>query len=198
MLRIADAEAVEGQNLVFTVELDRAATAQVKVDYATSDGTATSHPNATDGADYMAASGSDAHGWSEWAHMNSELAEVLVGAGGVTFLAWIVWETKASIDRRRKRATAPAGGTPNMTQSVNIYAKRNGQATKTCRVGRLVESGSMCGAPINLGRYDADKQVIYLNTVHRPLSISTRNPKVTISDLTSWLDKNGILAPMND
>ena len=50
-LSIADATADEGARLAFTVTLDRAATADVTVDYATSDGTATA------GEDYTATSG---------------------------------------------------------------------------------------------------------------------------------------------
>ena len=50
-LSVADARADEGGTLEFQVTLNEAATAEVTVDYATSDGTATA------GADYTAASG---------------------------------------------------------------------------------------------------------------------------------------------
>ena len=51
VLSVADARAAEGSNLGFAVTLDPAATEEITVDYATSDGTATS------GADYTAATG---------------------------------------------------------------------------------------------------------------------------------------------
>ena len=56
-LSVSDASVVEGSNLEFTVTLSEAASETVTVDYSTSDGTATADANATDGADYTAASG---------------------------------------------------------------------------------------------------------------------------------------------
>ncbi len=56
-LSIADASVTEGSNADFTVTLSAAGAEAVTVQYDTVDGTATSDPNATGGADYTAATG---------------------------------------------------------------------------------------------------------------------------------------------
>ena len=56
-LSIADASATEGSDVAFTVTLSAAVSEAVTVQYDTGDGTATSDANATDGADYTAATG---------------------------------------------------------------------------------------------------------------------------------------------
>ncbi len=56
-LSVADASATEGSNVEFTVTLSEPVADPVTVQYDTSDGTATDDDNASDGADYTAASG---------------------------------------------------------------------------------------------------------------------------------------------
>ena len=57
LLSVSDAEAAEGSAVEFTVTLSKAAADAVTVQYSTSDGTATSDVNATDGQDYTPAAG---------------------------------------------------------------------------------------------------------------------------------------------
>ena len=57
LLSVSDAEATEGSAVEFTVVLSKAAADAVTVQYSTSDGTATSDVNATDGQDYTPAAG---------------------------------------------------------------------------------------------------------------------------------------------
>ena len=42
----------------------------------------------------------DARTWAAWARMNPELAGVFVGAGGVMFLTYLVWEIRRLLQRR--------------------------------------------------------------------------------------------------
>ena len=57
LLSVSDAEATEGSAVEFTVALSKVAADAVTVQYNTSDGTATSDVNATDGQDYTPAAG---------------------------------------------------------------------------------------------------------------------------------------------
>ena len=68
LLSVSDAEATEGSAVEFTVALSKVAADAVTVQYNTSDGTATSDVNATDGQDYTPAAGQTltiAHGETE-------------------------------------------------------------------------------------------------------------------------------------
>ena len=67
----------------------------------------------------------DAEIWSGWAEMNPELAGVLVGAGGMMVLHWIVWE----VSNFRKRVktlegeqvtTPPVQNSPTFTNVINV------------------------------------------------------------------------------
>ena len=57
LLSVSDAEAAEGSAVEFTVALSKVAADAVTVQYSTSDGTATSDVNGTDGQDYTPAAG---------------------------------------------------------------------------------------------------------------------------------------------
>lgn len=57
IVTVADGVAIEGSAVEFVVTLSNAAPDTVTVQYSTSDGTATSDPNAADGADYTAVTG---------------------------------------------------------------------------------------------------------------------------------------------
>ena len=54
-ISVSDSDAVEGTNVEFSVSLSHAMPNSVTVQYTTTDGTASSDPNATDGQDYTAA-----------------------------------------------------------------------------------------------------------------------------------------------
>ena len=51
----------------------------------------------------------DALEWAGWVEMNPELAGVLVGAGSVMFMTWVVWEGARIIKWRRGRIAKSQG-----------------------------------------------------------------------------------------
>ena len=83
--------------------------------------------------------------------------------------------------------------TPNVKQSVNIYAGEKRSDAR--RIGRVMEAVT---GPMIVGRYDQDNKAIYINTIHGRLSIRVNDPNATMSDLTNWLDRYGILEPLDD
>lgn len=54
----------------------------------------------------------DAHTWAAWAEMNPELAGVFVGAGGVMFATYLIWEICRFLQHRRGRRRAATGAAP--------------------------------------------------------------------------------------
>ena len=77
--------------------------------------------------------------------------------------------------------------------TVNIHT--NGKQPEARRIGSIM--GSVTG-PTIVGRYDQDSKAIYINTIHGRLSLRATDPNATMSDLTNWLDKYGILEPLDD
>ena len=80
-----------------------------------------------------------------------------------------------------------------LAPTVNIHT--NGKQPEARRIGRIMESVT---GPTIVGRHDQDNGVIYMNTIHGRLVVRVNEPNATMSDLTNWLDKYGILEPLDE
>ena len=64
----------------------------------------------------------DAQTWARWAEMNPELAGALMGAGGVMFATWVVWEAVRLWQRVSGRESAQPTAQPIIIETFNFNA----------------------------------------------------------------------------
>ena len=130
-----------------------------------------------------------------------QLVLVSIATGTVAVIGTLLWGRggKKGFIRRLERVEdrthdSPIINAPNVTQSVNVYTndKRHSEARRS---GKIMESAT---GPTVVGRYDKDNKAIYINTIHGRLAIRANDPNATMSDLTNWFDKYGILEPLDE